>query len=115
MLRAIREIQPRWIVGENVFGLVNWSGGLVFHEVQTDLEAEGYEVFPYVLPACGVNAPHKRDRVFFIAKNTNDDGWVYEIGEEKSGNRQFGDFSAGNNKRVFLRKRLLPTPNISVS
>lgn len=67
MLRSIREIRPRWVVGENVFGLVNWSGGLVFHEVQTDLEAEGYEVFPYVLPACAVNAPHRRDRVWFIA------------------------------------------------
>jgi len=67
MLRAIREIQPRWVVGENVFGLVNWSGGLVFHEVQTDLETEGYEVQPYVLPAVSVNAPHRRDRVWFVA------------------------------------------------
>lgn len=67
MLRAIREIQPRWIVGENVFGLINWSNGLVFHEVQSDLEAEGYEVFPFVLPACSVNAPHRRDRVWFVA------------------------------------------------
>lgn len=67
MLRAIKEIQPSWVVGENVHGLINWSGGLVFHEVQTDLEAAGYEVFPYVLPACAVNAPHRRDRVWFIA------------------------------------------------
>lgn len=67
MLRAIREIRPRWVVAENVFGLINWSDGLVFHEVQTDLEAEGYEVFPYVLPACAVNAPHRRDRVWFVA------------------------------------------------
>jgi DNA (cytosine-5)-methyltransferase 1 len=67
MLRAIREIQPGWIVGENVPGIINWSGGLVFHEVQTDLEAEGYEVFPVILPACGVNAPHKRERIWFVA------------------------------------------------
>jgi DNA (cytosine-5)-methyltransferase 1 len=67
MLRAIREIQPRWVVGENVLGLVNWSDGLVFHEVQADLEAEGYEVQPYVLPAVSVNAPHRRDRVWFVA------------------------------------------------
>ena len=78
MLRAIREIQPRWIIGENVYGLVNWSGGLVFHEVQSDLEAEGYEVFPYVLPACSINAPHRRDRVFFIAYNNGING----IGEK---------------------------------
>ncbi len=67
MLRAIREIQPRWVVGENVFGLVNWDGGLVFNEVQAELEAAGYEVFPYVLPACAVNAPHRRDRIWFVA------------------------------------------------
>lgn len=67
MLRAIKEVQPRWVVGENVLGLVNWSGGLVFHEVQVDLEAAGYEVFPYVLPACAVNAPHRRDRIWFVA------------------------------------------------
>jgi len=67
MLRAIREIKPRWVVGENVLGLVNWSGGLVFQEVQADLEAEGYEVQPYVLPAAAVNAPHRRDRIWFVA------------------------------------------------
>jgi DNA (cytosine-5)-methyltransferase 1 len=70
MRRAIREIQPRWIVGENVLGLVNWSGGLVFEEVQADLEAEGYEVWAYVLPAAAVNAPHRRDRVWFVAHAT---------------------------------------------
>ena len=67
MLRAIREIQPTYVVGENVFGLINWNGGLVFNEVQTDLEAEGYEVFPFVLPACAKDAPHRRDRVWFVA------------------------------------------------
>lgn len=67
MLRAIKEIQPRWVVGENVYGLINWNGGLVFDEVQADLEAAGYEVFPYVLPAAGVNAPHQRYRVWFVA------------------------------------------------
>lgn len=67
MLRAIREVSPRWVVGENVRGLTNWNGGLVFDEVQADLEAEGYEVLPFLLPACAVNAPHRRDRIFFVA------------------------------------------------
>jgi len=70
MLRAIREIQPRWVIGENVYGLVNWSGGLVFNEVQTEMEAEGYEVQPYILPACGIGAIHRRERVWFVARNT---------------------------------------------
>ncbi len=67
MLRAIREIQPSFVVAENVLGLVNWNEGLVFHEVQADLEVEGYEVQPFVLPACAVNGQHRRDRVWFIA------------------------------------------------
>lgn len=67
MLRAIREIQPRYVVGENVYGLLNWNGGMVFDEVQADLESEGYEVQPVILPACAVNAPHRRDRIWFVA------------------------------------------------
>lgn len=81
MLRAIREVRPRWVVGENVYGIVNWNGGLVFEEVQADLEAEGYEVQPYVLPACAVNAPHRRDRVWFVAFDTNNEGGGAGLGE----------------------------------
>ena len=71
MLRAIGEIDPRWIVGENVRGLVNWSDGLVFEQVCVDLENKAYEVQPFLLPSCGVNAPHRRDRIFFVAFNPN--------------------------------------------
>jgi DNA (cytosine-5)-methyltransferase 1 len=71
MLRAIREIQPTWVVGENVRGLTNWNGGLVFDEVQAELEAQGYQVTPFLLPACAVNAPHRRDRIWFIAYSDN--------------------------------------------
>ena len=67
MLRAIKEIKPRWIIGENVRGLVSWEGGLVFDEVCSDLEREGYEVQPVLIPAAAKNAPHKRERVWFIA------------------------------------------------
>ena len=68
MLRAIREIQPAWIVGENVAGLLNWNGGMVLNEIKTDLENSGFEVFPpCILPACGKNAPHRRDRLWIVA------------------------------------------------
>nr|DAG12607.1 MAG TPA: Cytosine specific methyltransferase [Caudoviricetes sp.] len=67
MLRVIRTVRPRWIVGENVFGIVNWSEGMVFDEVCSDLEAAGYAVQPYIIPACGVGAPHRRDRCWFVA------------------------------------------------
>jgi len=56
MLRCIREVRPRWMVGENVFGLVTWNAGMVFEEVCADLESEGYSVQPFVLPAAAVNA-----------------------------------------------------------
>jgi len=85
MLRAIREIQPGWVVGENVRGLTNWNGGMVFDEVQADLEAEGYEVLPFLLPACAVNAPHRRDRIWFVAhsnSNRHNTGRETESGQD---------------------------------
>jgi DNA (cytosine-5)-methyltransferase 1 len=91
MLRAIREIEPTFVVGENVRGLTNWNGGVVFEEVCSDLEACGYEVQPLLLPACAIGAPHRRDRVWFIAYSKNNqlslrktiDKW----GESKFNNR----------------------------
>ena len=68
MLRIIREVSPKYVVGENVRGLLD-SGGLVFEEVCADLEAAGYEVTPYLLPAAGVGScPHRRDRIWFVAR-----------------------------------------------
>jgi DNA (cytosine-5)-methyltransferase 1 len=71
MLRCIKEIKPRWIIGENVRGLVSWNGGMVFHEVYNDLEREGYEVQSFLIPAASVNAPHRRDRIWFVAYANN--------------------------------------------
>ena len=100
MLRIIKEISPRYIVGENVRGLLNWSGGLVFEEVCADLENEGYEVTPFILPAAGKNAPHRRDRIWFVAKNTDKNGRGSNKREEESNIRRFGDISARNNVGV---------------
>lgn len=68
MLRAIREVQPRWVVGENVRGLLSNAGGMVFEQVCADMEALGYEVQPFLVPACAVDAPHRRDRVWIVAR-----------------------------------------------
>lgn len=73
MLRAIREILPCWVVGENVRGFVSWSEGLVFETVCSDLEAAGYRVQAFIVPACSVGAPHRRDRVWIVAYH-NDTG-----------------------------------------
>jgi len=70
MLRVISEVKPTYVVGENVRGLTNWNGGMVFEEVCVDLESQGYEVQPILLPACSVGAPHRRDRIWFVASDT---------------------------------------------
>jgi DNA (cytosine-5)-methyltransferase 1 len=63
MLRVIQEARPAWIVGENVVGII----GLALDQVCSDLEAEGYEVEPIIIPACGVDAQHRRNRVWVMA------------------------------------------------
>lgn len=97
MLRAIREIRPTWVIGENVAGILSMvqPGSEVTVESQAslfdkadketileqeyvietvcrDLEREGYSVQPILIPACGVGAPHKRYRVWFIASDRSD-------------------------------------------
>lgn len=67
MFESIKLIRPDWIIAENVAGLVSWSEGLVLEQVCSDLESENYEVQPFIIPACAVNAPHRRDRVWIVA------------------------------------------------
>ena len=63
MLRVIRELQPAWVVGENVPGIVS----LALDEVLSDLEGEGYTCQPFIIPAAAVDAPHRRDRCAIVA------------------------------------------------
>jgi len=70
MLRAIQEIKPKFVIAENVFGITNIDGGLVFEQVCLDLEAQGYEVQSFIIGAASKNAPHRRYRCWFIATNT---------------------------------------------
>lgn len=105
MLRAIREIKPRYVVGENVRGIASWSDGLVFEEVYTDLEGEGYEVQAFLLPAVGINAPHKRDRFYFVAKDTGSDGRIQRKSkQEGTAFRKLRDTSTGGSDRVHLQE-----------
>lgn len=68
MLRIIKECRPRWIVGENVLGIIN----LALDTVCADLEAEGYEVWPIVFPSHALGAWHKRDRIWIICHAKHD-------------------------------------------
>ena len=96
MLRVIRECQPRWVVGENVRGLVSWSDGLVFETCCADLEALGYSVQSFVIPACATNAPHRRDRVWIVARHTDSDRERKECGVS----RGQSDEPAGDSERI---------------
>lgn len=97
MLRAIREIRPTWVVGENVAGILTMvqpgeetemgfqtsifgeddrkrilhRQEYVVETICRDLECEGYSVQPIVIPACAVGAPHRRDRIWFVAHRTD--------------------------------------------
>jgi site-specific DNA-cytosine methylase len=84
MLRVIREVQPRFVVGENVAGLLSWNNGMVFHEIITDLENEGYETQAVLIPACATNAPHRRDRIWFVA-HSNSNGFEQQRRYDGSG------------------------------
>jgi DNA (cytosine-5)-methyltransferase 1 len=107
MLRAIQEIKPRFVIAENVFGITNIDGGLVFQQVCIDLENEGYEVQPFIIPAAAKNAPHRRDRCWFIATNSQSKGsGGLRIGKEKKntingingGNGDVTNTNGSNNK-----------------
>jgi DNA (cytosine-5)-methyltransferase 1 len=63
----VRECSPPTVFGEQVAAAIrdNW-----FDNLQADMEGEGYATGMVVLPACSVNAPHKRDRMWFVADST---------------------------------------------
>ena len=66
-IRIIREIKPTYVVGENVAGLVSMEDGKTLEGIFTDLEGEGYTVESFIIPACGVGAWHRRDRIWICA------------------------------------------------
>jgi len=69
MLRIISEVRPTWVIGENVIGIVKME----LDSILSDLEGEGYQTRAFIIPACGIDAPHKRDRVWIIA-HANSEG-----------------------------------------
>lgn len=67
VVRCLREVRPRWFVGENVPGLLSSESGRFFGTVLRDLAACGFDVEWDCLPASAVGAPHRRDRVWIVA------------------------------------------------
>jgi DNA (cytosine-5)-methyltransferase 1 len=102
MLRAIREIRPNWVIGENVAGILSMedlqqevfskvegrkiartsisdhyeaiytrNAAMLVNRICEDLEKEGYTVQPFVVPAGAIGAPHKRERIWFVAHSNS--------------------------------------------
>ncbi len=72
MFRVIQEFKPTWVINENPTGRLTMD----FHEVLSDLEGIGYETRSFVIPACAINANHRRDRLFIIANSKSIHGEV---------------------------------------
>lgn len=73
MLRVIQEIRPTWVVGENVAGIVN----MALDTVLSGLERQDYQTRAFVIPACAVDAPHRRDRVCIVGRSREQSGLFY--------------------------------------
>lgn len=85
--RIIREAKPTWTILENVRGLLALEQGMVFDNLLYEVEALGYETRSFVIPACGVNAPHKRERVWVVAHARHI--WLQERGFDVNANDSF--------------------------
>lgn len=88
MFRIIKESKPAWVIGENVTGIINME----LDTVLSDLESEGFEAIPFVIPACGINAWHRRNRVWILAYSAD------------NGRRRRSDRQRGTDKREFFEE-----------
>lgn len=70
MFRIIHAVRPSWVIGENVAGIVKMALDFVL----SDLESIGYAWSAFIIPACAVNAPHRRDRVWIVANSNEFNG-----------------------------------------
>lgn len=113
MLRAIREIQPIWVVPENVPGIINWSKGVVFEQVQADLETSGYEILPVLLPACGLEGDHRRERIWILAHAKHGTDCPFRGKEEKKNRIQKQREQAGFSRKPSRTNTSFSTNNRS--
>ena len=107
MFRIIKAFKPRFVIGENVPGIVNIQDGVVFETVCTDLESEGYEVQPFNIPAAAVGAPHQRKRIWIIAtladSVSNDERREISRSDEEKGRVQEEHRSKDSASGIFSR------------
>ena len=106
MLRVIREIRPTWVLGENVPGIIT----LALDQVLSDLENIGYSTQAFVVPACGVDAPHKRERVCIIAYSNRE---RLQGSEKSKDSRYRWQKTNEQSTRLYTQSRTWPAePNV---
>ncbi len=110
-LRIVTELNPAWVIGENVPGIINME----LDTVLSDLENAGYSTATLIIPACSVDAPHRRDRVFILAHNNNTKNGASrsEINQDWSQNyegwseqSQYGNSGQDNTSQNTLNSRV---------
>lgn len=123
MLRAIRQIHPTWVVGENVNGILSmvqpsketkmgrtddlFDENFIYRKEQKftieviceDLERAGYSVQPFVIPACAVGAPHRRDRVWIVAHRTDTETEDLQQGGKNGVSQSFFTANTNSNRQ----------------
>jgi len=95
-LRVVRELHPTFVLFENVPGLISLEGGLPFEQTLLDLEAQGYETITFSIPACAVDAPHIRQRIWIVAYSGQLPGG--NIGVDKTGENTPGQRATYNHE-----------------
>ena len=102
MFRVIKEVKPTFIIAENVRGLINIQDGMVFETVCSDLESEGFEIQTFIIPAAGVGAPHKRERVWIVGYSKHNGSLTSKI---KRGDNKINDRSEERENSTIKPKR----------
>ena len=142
MLNCINQVRPTWFIGENVAGIttmvfpsedvkVGEQADLfgegdgyeiyekrekyVLGEIYGNLENIGYSVQTFIVPACAVGAPHRRDRIFIVAHRPSEDSDCVRCGgddrEEEPQSRKFGMSCAGSDEWICKKEDARPSPN----
>lgn len=142
MLNCINQVRPTWFIGENVAGIttmvfpsedvkVGEQADLfgegdgyeiyekrekyVLGEIYGNLENIGYSVQAFIVPACAVGAPHRRDRIFIVAHRPSEDSDSVRCGgdirEEEPQSRKFGMSGAGSDEWICKKEDAKPSPN----
>ena len=112
MFRIVQEFKPAWVVGENVAALIN----TYLDTVCADLESEGYEVQPLVLPVGAFGLPQRRNRVFILAYADRFRQQTYEVQRGAANQAQGKDVEGGlwRQEYRFRDGRTRPAPHADV-